>query len=78
VTRVPLGIQAVLEWKGSVWKRHTTGDSSVMTLMNVMMAGMEAVPKIPSAITLRYDVLSVSQIRYRLCFYQPSHILTGG
>jgi hypothetical protein len=60
VTRVLLGTQAVLEWKGSVWKRRTIGDSSVMTLMNVTMAGMVAVPRIPSATMLRYTVLSMS------------------
>jgi hypothetical protein len=75
VTLVPRGTQAVLEWRGLVWKRHTIGDSSVMILMNVMMEGMVAVPKIPSAIMLRYAVLSISSITYMHCFLQPLHIL---
>jgi hypothetical protein len=43
-----------------------------------MMAGMEAVPKIPSAIMLRYAVLSLSPIRYMQCFFQPAYIPADG
>jgi hypothetical protein len=78
VTRAPLGSQAGLEWTGSVWKRRTVRDSSVTTSTNVMTAGMEAVPKIPSAIMLRYALLSPSQVRNMQCFFQPAYIPADG
>jgi hypothetical protein len=56
VTHALLGIQAALEWKGLVWRRHTITSSGVMTLTNVMTAGTEAVPQTLSALMLKAHI----------------------